>query len=424
MKRSVYILLPAVLFSIYTLAQVQPGLQVEENKTVLFGADTLGAGVKLFWMPSKAAFRVGAVGVVNVQGQAFGNNIPNWDVDSIGLFSFATGYSTKAFSIYSTALGLGSEANGDVSTAFGSNTKANGTASTAMGALTIANGTLSTALGNQTQSNGYAALALGTYNDPVDTIQTGITDTTRLFIVGNGDFNNLSNAMVVQKNGRVGIGENSPAEPLEVNGAVRLGRGNVTNGLGRTLKIQGARSGSGMDFALIDFRNIDDDNGNSEYIGARISSRNDNSTDDGDLRFYTSAGSLVRRMIIESGGNVGFGNIDPVHPLEMASGAHVTAGGTWTNGSSRIYKENIQDLPLKDAMNTLAKLKPKQFNYKLEPNEIYLGFIAEEVPDLVATSDRKGLSPMDIVAVLTKVVQEQQERIELLERQVAKLTQP
>jgi hypothetical protein len=37
-----------------------------------------------------------------------------------------------------------------------------------------------------------------------------------------------------------------------------------------------------------------------------------------------------------------------------------------------------------------------------------LGFIAEEVPDLVAMNDRKSLSTMDIVAVLTKVVKEQQ----------------
>jgi hypothetical protein len=44
-----------------------------------------------------------------------------------------------------------------------------------------------------------------------------------------------------------------------------------------------------------------------------------------------------------------------------------------------------------------------------------LGFIAEDVPDLVATADRKGLSSMDIVAVLTKVVQEQQRTIEQMQ---------
>ncbi len=31
---------------------------------------------------------------------------------------------------------------------------------------------------------------------------------------------------------------------------------------------------------------------------------------------------------------------------------------------------------------------------------------AEDVPDLIATKDRKRVSPMDIVAVFTKVVQE------------------
>jgi hypothetical protein len=48
------------------------------------------------------------------------------------------------------------------------------------------------------------------------------------------------------------------------------------------------------------------------------------------------------------------------------------------------------------------------FSYKVNPEENHVGFIAEDVPDLVSTKGRKGLSPMDIVAVLTKVVQEQQ----------------
>ncbi len=44
--------------------------------------------------------------------------------------------------------------------------------------------------------------------------------------------------------------------------------------------------------------------------------------------------------------------------------------------------------------------------------EKHVGFIAEEAPDLIAAKDRKGLSPMDIVAVLTKVVKEQQETVQ------------
>ena len=53
-----------------------------------------------------------------------------------------------------------------------------------------------------------------------------------------------------------------------------------------------------------------------------------------------------------------------------------------------------------------------KFAYKKDLTEKHVGFIAEDVPELVSTKDRKGLSPMDIVAVLTKVVQEQQRIIE------------
>jgi len=43
------------------------------------------------------------------------------------------------------------------------------------------------------------------------------------------------------------------------------------------------------------------------------------------------------------------------------------------------------------------------------------------VPDLVAMNDRKGLNPMDMVAMLTKVVQEQQKDISDLKKEIAKI---
>ena len=109
------------------------------------------------------------------------------------------------------------------------------------------------------------------------------------------------------------------------------------------------------------------------------------------------------------------GRRNPNFPLEMGSGAHVTTGGVWTNASSREYKENIRDLTIEEAVTALRELQPRRFNYKVDKEEEYVGFIAEDVPELLASKDRKGLSPMDIVAVLTKVVQEQQKKIEALE---------
>jgi hypothetical protein len=109
-------------------------------------------------------------------------------------------------------------------------------------------------------------------------------------------------------------------------------------------------------------------------------------------------------------GNVGFGMAQPTYPIQTAGGAYVTTGGVWTNSSSRALKKDIQPLPADEAMATLAGLVPVTFKYKIG-DEPHVGFIAEDVPDLVATKDRKGLSAMDIVAVLAKVVQQQQTQL-------------
>ena len=49
------------------------------------------------------------------------------------------------------------------------------------------------------------------------------------------------------------------------------------------------------------------------------------------------------------------------------------------------------------------------------------GFIAEDVPELVAAEDRKTMGSMDVVAVLTKALQEQQKTISHLETRLAEL---
>ena len=126
-------------------------------------------------------------------------------------------------------------------------------------------------------------------------------------------------------------------------------------------------------------------------------------------------------MISGGSGNVGIGTVNPTFPLEMNSGAHVTVGGVWTDSSSRALKTQIKHLPGAEALGVLQALNPVTFAYKSDLAETYVGFIAEDVPNLVATNDRKGLAPMDIVAVLTKVVQQQQKRIDALEERLESL---
>jgi len=87
--------------------------------------------------------------------------------------------------------------------------------------------------------------------------------------------------------------------------------------------------------------------------------------------------------------------------------------------SSRELKENIAELSGKEAVEALKNLNPVKFNFKADSDKNrHIGFIAEDVPELVATSDRKTLSPMDIVAVLTQALKEQQNTISALAEKV------
>jgi len=111
------------------------------------------------------------------------------------------------------------------------------------------------------------------------------------------------------------------------------------------------------------------------------------------------------RILVNSTSNM---MINTDGSLSMASGATCTTGGVWTDASSRALKENIENLSASEAVDALTKLNPVKYNYKVDKTDKHVGFIAEDVPDLVASADRKGLTPMDVTAVLTKVVQELQ----------------
>lgn len=97
--------------------------------------------------------------------------------------------------------------------------------------------------------------------------------------------------------------------------------------------------------------------------------------------------------------------------ISWTNGASISAGGTVNSSSSREYKKNISELNSAKAIETLKGLTPVTFNYKVN-NESHVGFIAEDVPEMVASKDRKGLSALDIVAVLTKVVQDKTQVID------------
>jgi hypothetical protein len=198
-----------------------------------------------------------------------------------------------------------------------------------------------------------------------------------------------TDSQIFDNGNRVGIGTTEPEQRLEVNGNIQIHEQNSS--------VAGLM--------------ITQSSGETGYIMHNRAST------------LTIGAGSVDRLTIDRNGNLGVGVSRPEHPLELASGAHVTAGGVWTNSSSRENKENISELTVADALAALAELQPVQFNYKSDSQEDYVGFIAEDVPELVATADREGLSTMDVVAVLTKVIQAQQQQIEALEIATKELLQ-
>lgn len=87
--------------------------------------------------------------------------------------------------------------------------------------------------------------------------------------------------------------------------------------------------------------------------------------------------------------------------------------------SSRAYKKNIVNLSTEEAAQALEDLNPVKFSYKNDRlNNLHLGFIAEDVPDLLSAADKGSIGSLDIVAVLTKVVQAQQTTISKLNEKV------
>lgn len=125
-------------------------------------------------------------------------------------------------------------------------------------------------------------------------------------------------------------------------------------------------------------------------------------------------------LVLDSTGRLGMGVAAPAFQIDHSSGARLDAGN-WINASSRALKQDIHELDGAAALAALKALEPVTFAYTANPAETNVGFIAEDVPELVATSDHKGLSAMDVTAVLTKVIQQQQRTIEDLQTRMQEL---
>ena len=122
-------------------------------------------------------------------------------------------------------------------------------------------------------------------------------------------------------------------------------------------------------------------------------------------------GLVTRPLVVYRNNNVAKATIH-------ANGA-ITAT-SFNPSSSRALKHDIVELDSARAQDAVRRLTPVEFIYNDdELAEKRVGFIAEDVPDLVADGERKSVPIMDVVATLTKVVKDQQSTIDAQQQKLA-----
>jgi len=159
-----------------------------------FGSGTIpaeGAGTRLMWYPTKAAFRAGRV------------DGTQWNASKIGTSSVAFGQDTKAGARAATAMGDGTTAGDIAATAMGDETTARGLAATAMGFGTTASGNAATAMGFGTTAATNNSVTIGTHNDKNRGNDDSDPTTGPLFVIGNGTPGSRSDALVLDQNGNL-----------------------------------------------------------------------------------------------------------------------------------------------------------------------------------------------------------------------------
>ncbi len=236
--------------------------------------------------------------------------------------------------------------------------------------------------------------------------------------------------MVIKANGNVGIGTTTPGAKLEITAstathggwleAIRFSRPEHS---AITLPAAGLLFGlhSDRNFYFADIKDgfkkyvmsINAETGKVVVANGSFSVQNAGSefaySGHADIVLRATGRGSGGRAIVHDGGNT----------LTLNFGGDFTGGvqhhGALRQVSSREFKDNIQALATQEALTILHGLNPVKFHFKAdEEQKVNLGFIAEDVPPLIASDDHKAITPAHIITVLTSVVKEHQRLLETL----------
>jgi len=387
-----------------------------------------GAGVRMMWYPRKAAFRTGRV--IGAQ----------WDDANIGNYSNAMGYGTTASNSYSLATGYYTTASGLYSTAMGRNTTASGDYSTALGRYTTALGNNSTSLGGYSNANGDNSLAAGSYvtADGDNSAAMGISCSAN----GYGSMALGATAVADAAYSRsFGIQTTASGTYGTAIGVQTTASGTYTTAIGHGIEASGEHS---IAISLSDQTGVNVTQDTTMaimggYVGIGTTSPDELlHVDGGKIKIGTA------ETIEDGGANtlMFLASLVPSSDNQRNIGSSTYRwNDIWaTNGTIQTSdirdKENIQNLNY--GLNEILQLKPVSFTWiNKSQQEQKLGLIAQDVqniiPEIVKSKevqlmedgtektvqmDRLGMYYSDIIPVLIKAIQEQNEKIINLQEQI------
>jgi hypothetical protein len=215
------------------------------------------------------------------------------------------------------------------------------------GHLNAAAGSYSLAAGRRAKANHGGAFVWGDSTD-ADFASTG------------------ANQFLIRTDGGVGINTNNPgSHDLAIVGSASLTAGSTlyaenTNGIGVAAHLLTSSTASTL---MVQ-----------------------NNSSGGDLIQGYAAGGALPVFQLRSSGRLGINRFSaPDHPVHIGSsattgnGAHLTGGGTWTNGSSREFKENFEAIDKREVLRKVVELPVTRWQYRGEDEFTrHIGPVAED----------------------------------------------
>ncbi len=333
-------------------------------------APSEGDGTRLMWIPSRSAFRAGTVAAKSKA----------WDKDSIGVWSTAFGFNSKALGHYSTSMGVGTAARGDRSIALGFTSVATGERSVSIGNNAKATGPDAISVGHSTIAGGYASLATG-----ISTSASGnFTFTAGSLTSASGDY---ASAM---GSGSKAWADYSSAFGLETNATGEISTAFGDNTLARAV--------------------------GSFSIGRYNTESNPlpNLAQDTDKLFEVGNGLSV---------------LERSNALTLLRNGNLTIAGTLTQNSDRRLKTEIN--PLYGSLGKINRLNGYTYFWTGENRDknLQTGLIAQEVqenfPELVSADTQELLSVnyVGLIPHLIEAIKELKAEKDLLQLQIERMSE-